>query len=71
MLVIVAILAIPQLMAAWKFDPKAPENIAYYDVPLQTKLEYGALYLALTAYLSVMTYEVHEMLKGVARPVSG
>jgi Zn-dependent protease len=61
-LVIIAIIALPQLIKAWKYDPKAPENLAYYGVPLQTKLEYGALYLALTAYLSVMTFEVHEML---------
>jgi Zn-dependent protease len=70
-LVLVAVMAIPQLIRAWNYDPKAPENVAYYGVPLEAKLEYGALYLALTAYLSVMTYEVHEMLSGVARPVSG
>lgn len=69
-LFIVAILAFPQLLKAWNYDPKAPENVAYYDVPLQAKLEYGGLYLALTAYLGVMTYEVHEMLSGMARPVS-
>ena len=67
-LAIVAVLSLPQLLKAWKYDPKAPENVAYYGVPLQTKLEYGALYLALTAYLGVMTYEVHEMLTAVARP---
>jgi Zn-dependent protease len=70
-LIIVAILAIPQVIKAWNYDPEAPENKAYYGVPLETKLEYGALYLALTAYLGVMTYEVHEMLSGIARPVSG
>jgi len=42
MLVIVAILAGPQLVKAWRYDPNAPENIAYYGVPLQTKLEYRA-----------------------------
>jgi Zn-dependent protease len=67
-LVIIAIMAFPQLLKAWKYDPKAPENLAYYGVPLQTKLEYGGLYLALTAYLAVMTYEVHEMLGGIGRP---
>jgi Zn-dependent protease len=67
-LAIVAVLSLPQLLKAWKYDPKAPENVAYYGVPLQTKLEYGALYLALTAYLGIMTYEVHEMLTAVARP---
>jgi Zn-dependent protease len=68
-LVIIAILALPQLLKAWNYDPKAPENVAYYGVPLQAKLEYGVLYLALTAYLCVMTFEVHEMLGGVGRPV--
>jgi Zn-dependent protease len=67
-LIIVAVLALPQILRAWNYDPKAPENVAYYGVPLQTKLEYGALYLALTAYLGVMTFEVHEML-GARHPV--
>ena len=61
-LAIIAIIAFPQLIKAWRYDPKAPENLAYYGVPLQAKLEYGGLYLALTAYLGVMTFEVHEML---------
>jgi Zn-dependent protease len=69
-LVIIAIMAFPQFLKAWNYDPKAQENVAYYGVPLQAKLEYGGLYLALTAYLSVMTYEVHEMLSGIARPVA-
>ena len=68
LLFIVAIIALPQLIKAWKYDPSAPENMAYYGVPLQTKLEYGSLYLALAAFLAVMTYDVHEMLAGTARP---
>ena len=67
-LAIIAVMAFPQLVKAWKYDPKAPENLAYYGVPLQAKLEYGGLYLALTAYLCIMTFEVHEMLGGIARP---
>jgi len=67
-LLIIAIIAFPQLMKAWNYDPKAPENLAYYGVPLQTKLEYGGLYLALTAYLSVMTFQVHEMLGAMGHP---
>jgi hypothetical protein len=31
-------------MKAWNYDPNAPENLAYYGVPLQAKLEYGGLY---------------------------
>jgi Zn-dependent protease len=62
LLIVVAILAAPQLMRAWRYDPKAPENVAYYATTLQTKLEYGGAYLALAALLAVMTYDVHEML---------
>ena len=62
MLIIIAILAAPQLMKAWRYDPSAPENAAYYGTSLQTKLEYGGTYLALAALLGVMTYDVHEML---------
>ncbi len=69
MLVIVVVLAVPQLMKAWRHDPKAPENVAYYGVPLQTKLEYGGAYLALAALLAVMTYDVHEMLSQFTSPV--
>jgi hypothetical protein len=68
-LVIVVILAVPQLMKAWRHDPKAPENVSYYGVPLQTKLEYGGAYLALAALLAVMTYDVHEMLSQFNGPV--
>jgi len=68
MLVIVVILACPQLVKAWRYDPKAPENIAYYGAPLPIRLEYGATYLALAALLAVMTYDVHEMLTRFSPP---
>jgi Zn-dependent protease len=68
MLVIVVVLAVPQLMKAWRYDPKAPENVAYYGVALQTKVEYGLAYLALAALLAVMTYDVHEMLSRLTHP---
>jgi Zn-dependent protease len=65
MLILVAILAAPQVMRAWRYDPKAPENAAYYGVSLESKITYGVLYLALAGYLAVMTYDVSEMLKHV------
>ena len=68
MLIIVVVLAIPQLIKAWRYDPGAPENLAYYGIPLQTKFEYCAAYLALAALLAVMTYDVHEMLSQFAHP---
>lgn len=66
MLILIAVLALPQLAKAWRYDPKAPENVAYYGVPASVKLEYGAGYLGLTALLAIMTFEVHGMLSGVA-----
>jgi Zn-dependent protease len=63
MLIFVAILAAPNVWKAIKFDRNAPENVAYYDVPAQMRLNYGLAYLALAAYLAVMTGEVHEMLE--------
>ena len=66
-LILVAIISIPQVMKAWHYDPAAPENVAYYGVAAQTKLEYGAAYLALTGFLGVMTYELHEMLGTMSR----
>jgi len=68
-LILVAIISIPQLMRAWRYDPQAPENVAYYGIPTQTRLEYGAAYLALTGFLAIMTYELHEMLSHVHRQV--
>ncbi len=67
-LILVCIFSLPQIMKAWRYDPGAPENIAYYGVAAQTKLEYGAAYLALTGFLAVMTYELHEMLSAVGHP---
>ncbi|WP_044561640.1 site-2 protease family protein [Azospirillum sp. B4] len=64
LLILVAIAAIPALIKAWRFDPKAPENQAYYAVPTSLKVEYGAFYLGLLAFLAVMTDAVHGMLAG-------
>ena len=61
-LMLVAVISFPQLLKAWRYDPDDPANRAYYGVPNAVKLEYGFGYLALTALLGVMTYEVHQML---------
>lgn len=64
-LILLAILAAPQVWKAWKYDANAPENVAYYKVSLETKVTYGLYYLALAAFLAIMTHDVHEMLAGV------
>lgn len=66
MLVLMAVLAAPQLMKAWKFDPHAPENQSYYATSVETKMTYALYYIGLTAFLAVMAHDTHEML-GVLR----
>jgi Zn-dependent protease len=63
MLILMAVLAAPHVMKAWSFDPKAPENAAYYSVAPAQRLEYALYYVALAAFLAVMCFEVHEMLE--------
>ncbi|MCO4857543.1 site-2 protease family protein [Herbaspirillum sp. WGmk3] len=62
MLILVAILALPQLRLAWNYDPSHPDNARYYGVPLSTKLNYSTCYLALIAFLAMMVLGVHDML---------
>ncbi len=61
-LFIIALLALPQLIRAWRYDPKAPANVAYYAVPGTVRLEYAVLYLGLAILLAIVSYEVHEQL---------
>lgn len=60
-LILICLIAFPQVMAAWRFDKNAPENAAYYNTPDYVKLEYAGMYLGLAALLAIMTYKVHEM----------
>ncbi len=64
MLIVIALLAVPQLRKAFKYDPSLPENAAYYGTSLETKVSYGLCYLGLAAFLAIMSYDVHEMLGG-------
>ena len=63
MLVLVALLAAPQLWKAIKYRGNSAEALGYYAVPAAKKWEYGLIYLALTAFLAMMTHDVHEMLE--------
>lgn len=66
MFLIIAVIALPQLLQAWRYDPAAPENQAYYGrIPAATKLEYTLLYLGLVVLLALMTFNLHQMLAGV------
>ena len=65
MLILIAIMAWPQLLKAWRYRSDSVEAQSYYAVPSAVKWEYGTYYLALAAFLAVMTHDVHEMLAGV------
>jgi Zn-dependent protease len=63
MLILMAFLAAPQLMKAWKYRKDSAEAQTYYNVPLAKKWEYGLIYLGLAAFLAVMTYDTHALLE--------
>ena len=65
MLILMAIIAAPQVLRAWRYDPKAPENAAYYAVSTETKVTYAAFYIGLAAFTATMSYDIHEMLAHV------
>jgi len=63
MLILVAILAYPQLKAAWDLHKgRSTLPSEYYDVPLNTRVNYGVLYLGLVVFLALMTYELHQQI---------
>ena len=69
-LLIVAILAVPHVFAALRFDRAAAQAQGYYDVPARTRWEYGLIYVGLIAFLAYMTNEVDRDLRPNARPAT-
>jgi len=65
MLILVAVLAWPQLKAAWSGVSDHPPG--YYAVKQETRLNYAVLYLGLVAFLAMMSYALHESLAGRAQ----
>jgi Zn-dependent protease len=60
MLLVVALLAAPQLMAAWRHDPNSPAAVAYYGVSPAVRWRYTLIYVALAGFLAMMSFQVHE-----------
>ena len=61
MLILVGLLAVPQLKQAWSGASDAAAG--YYDTPLDKRINYGVMYLALVAFLAIMSYGIHENLR--------
>ena len=62
MLLVIAILAAPQLLSTLRSTHQDPAYARYYDTPLSTRYSYAAYYLGLAAFLSIMSYELHQVL---------
>jgi hypothetical protein len=68
MLFIIALLALPQLRKVWRGEAPSP---GYYEVAAETRVEYGIMYLGLTALLALMTYRLHlELPTSIAKAFS-
>lgn len=61
LLVLMAILAAPQVMQALR-GFSAPEQQAYYLADAETRTSYAALYLGLAGFLAIMCHELHAQL---------
>jgi Zn-dependent protease len=61
-MLLVAILAFPHVVAALRHDPNSPQARAYYAVSPRTRWEYGFVYIVLIAFLALMTNQVHHQL---------
>lgn len=66
MLILLGILAAPQVMKAIRFRADSEEAQTYYAVSSAVRMEYAFYYLGLVLFLAVMAHDVHEMLGTVA-----
>ncbi|MBV9344378.1 MAG: site-2 protease family protein [Gammaproteobacteria bacterium] len=61
LLILMALLALPHLVKAWR-GLRTPEEQSYYTVPPESRLLYSAAYLGLAAFLAVMCQQLHAEL---------
>ncbi len=66
MIFLIGIMALPNVLAAWRMGFKKNEPDGYRDIPEATRYEYMLMYLGLTGFLAIMTYESHLLLKHVS-----
>ena len=63
LLILMAVLALPYVMKAWR-GPQTEADRAYYSVPAETRVVYAAVYLGLAAFLALMCAELKAELPG-------
>jgi len=66
MLILIGILALPQIKAALQKDGGASDlPDGYYDVSGEVRINYAIFYLGLTGFLAIMTYQLHNVLSSM------
>ena len=63
MIVLIGIMALPNLVAAYRLGFKAADPNGYRDISDATRYEYALMYLGLTGFLAIMAFEAHNMLQ--------
>jgi Zn-dependent protease len=65
LLVVIAILALPNIIAALRYRADSPQAQSYYAVSARVRWEYGFYYIVLLAFLAMMTHDVDQQLRHV------
>ncbi|HEX4508892.1 MAG TPA: site-2 protease family protein [Burkholderiaceae bacterium] len=61
-LLVVAVLSLPNILAAFRYRANDPAHQGYFQASLRVRWEYGIVYVVLLAFLAVMTNETDKML---------
>jgi Zn-dependent protease len=61
LLILMAVLALPNVMKAWR-GLRSPAEQQYYAVRAETRVSYAAVYLGLAAFLAIMCEQLHAEL---------
>ncbi|HYL72067.1 MAG TPA: site-2 protease family protein [Candidatus Dormibacteraeota bacterium] len=61
LLILMALLAAPNVMKAWR-GLRTPEEQTYYNVAPEARLSYAVVYLGLAAFLAIMCQQLHAEL---------
>jgi len=62
MLLVVALVAAPQLLAAWRREPSALQALGYYEVGSAVRWRYALGYLGLAGFLALAAHDAHAIL---------
>lgn len=62
LLILLALLAAPQIYKAWRGDHLEPGMAGYYQVSKSQRIQYGLCYLGLMVFLALMCHGVYGMI---------